>query len=173
MTTDLYQEYLYVIGKLKDVHGLDLDVDHRDIHTFFKDKRPLFKLLFGSFEKDGERSIVVSFHVDLPHPDVISWFIEIYKFHPLVKVYDSYMEDTAGETYLGEDALALKDLYNSQEVLSDWLDNKSEDEIEDFAKSEVQGKQPNTKLFSSKYQHDEAIMEFTRTKKPNSGETIH
>lgn len=175
MANELYQEYLHVIGRLKDVFGLHIDVDHKDIHTFYKDKRPLFKLFFGMFTKDPEPSIVVSFHVNMLHPEVISWFIHIYRLHPAIKIHDSYIEDSNGETYLGEDALALMETFQAQEILADWLDGATQEEMEEFATAPVYGRDPSTikKSFDSLREKNEAIIEFERLRKPTEDDEIH
>lgn len=170
---DLYQEYLFVIGKLKDTYNLHIDVDHKDIHTFYRDKRPLFKLMYGHFTKDEAPSIVVSFHMDLFHAEAIQWYINIYHFHPLVQLQDSYMEDSNGETYLGEDALALKEVYQAQEILSKWLENHTKEEIKDFTESKVVGREKPSRVFDSLNQKDEAIIEFSRMKKPEDEGDMH
>lgn len=173
MLINLYQEYLYVIGKLKDTYNLDVDVDHKDIHTFFRNKRPLFKLFFGIFEQDKEQSIVVSFHLDIYHPEAIQWFIKIYNIHPQVKLHDSWIQDSAGETYLGEDALSIKEVYNSQRILDDWLNSHNEEDIEKFIKADVVGRERNSKKsFDSLKQKDEAIIEFKRMSKPTDDSEV-
>lgn len=174
MITDLYQEYLYVIGKLKDVHGLHIEVDHRDVHTFFKDKKPLFKLLYGTFQEDPDPAIVVTFHMDLTHPEAIMWFSNIYRIHPLLRLHDSYLEDSNGETYLGEDAMALRETYMSQDILATWLDNHDEEEIKEFVEAKVVGREPKaTKTFDSLKQRDEAMIEFSRIKRPDDDDQVH
>ena len=92
MSNESYQNYLYLIGQLKDIHGLTIDVDHEDIHSFYKDKKPIFKLFYGIFPGNGEPTIVVSFHIDLKHPEVIKWFINIYRIDATIAIHDSYIE---------------------------------------------------------------------------------
>lgn len=174
MTDDSYQEYLRLIGNLKDKFGLTIDVDHRDIHTFFKDKKPLFKLFHGIFNSDDAPSIVVSFHIDLFHPEAVAWFINIYHFHSDIAMHDSYIEDSAGETYLGEDAMALKETYMAQEILNDWLDGSTSEEMRQFANAPVLGRDRDPKKsFNSQTQKYEAIIEFERIKKPGDDEEVH
>lgn len=172
--SEQYQEYLRVIGRLKDLFGLSIDVDHEDIHTFYKDKRPLFKLFFGIFAQEAEPSIVVSFHIDLLHPEVIGWYIQIYRQHSAIGLHDSWIEDSAGETYLGEDAAALKETYQAQEILTTWLDNSSHEEMGEFAKAPVYGRErdPN-KVYDSQTERLEAKIEFERLKKPTEDDNVH
>lgn len=174
MTKDLYHEYIYVIGKLKDIYNLHVDVDHKNIHTFYKDKKPLFKLFYGMFSKEDDYSIVVSFHLDLLHIEVIQWFYNIYAIHPLLRIHDSYIEDSNGEYYLGEDALALKELYEAQKVLSHWLENYDKEDIEAFVSAKVTGRErtPNQQ-FNVDVQKEDAIAEFDRIKKPDEDESVH
>lgn len=174
MITDMYQQYLYLIGKLKDVYSLHVDVDHKDIHTFYKDKKPVFKLFYGMFSENPEEAIVVSFHIDLIHAEAISWFIYIHAIHPLIKIHDSYIEDSNGETYLGEDAIAIQDLYFSQDVLNHWLEEHDEEEIRDFTNSKVVGREsePN-KTFDSLTERTQAMIEFERVRKPGSEEEVN
>lgn len=169
-----YQEYLWMIGKLKDTFGLHIEVEHQDIHTFFKDKRPLFKLFFGMFTKDESPSVVVSFHVDMFHPEAIKWFINIYQLNPHIVIHDSWIEDSAGETYLGEDAMALKETYQAQEILTQWMENSSQEEMGEFAKAPVYGRErdPN-KVYDSQHERMEAIIEFERMRKPTDDDEVH
>lgn len=172
--SELYQEYLRVIGKLKDVHGLTVDVEHEDIHTFIKGKQVLFKLFFGQFTQDSDPSIVISFHIDLYHHEAIIWFVNTYRIYPSIQVHDSFIEDSAGETYLGADAMALKETYQAQEILNKWLDGSSEEEMEEFVNSEVRGREPNPrKSFDSRREKDEAIIEFNRLRKPPDDDQVH
>jgi hypothetical protein len=169
----MYQEYLFVIGKLKDQFKLDLEVSHREVHTFFKDKRPIFKLLYGTFEKEASPVIVVSFHIDLTHSEAIMWFVDLYKIHPLIRLHDSWIEDSNGETYLGEDADAIKHVFTTQEILSDWLDNHDEEDTREFVNAKVVGRDRQLKPFDSLNQKAQAIQEFVRIKKPDDGESVH
>lgn len=174
MFTNLYQEYLYLIGKLKDIYKLTVDVDHRDIHTFLTGKRPVFKLFFGTFEKDAAPSIVVSFHIELGHHEVIQWFLKIRSLHPMLQLHDSYIEDGDGLYHLGEEALTIQKIYRAQEILREWLNNKTIEEIEDFSQSKVEVKErdPN-RSFNSQLEHHKAMMEFDSMRKPNEDEEVH
>lgn len=174
MKRELYQDYLRVIKSLKEAYKFDVEVDHADIHSFYRDKKPVFKLFFGAFQKDTEPTIVVSFHVDLFHPEAIAWYINIYRLFPMIEMHDSYIEDANGETYLGEDALALREVYQAQEVLTNWLESSSREEIEEFAKAPVTGRErdPN-KSFDSQNQRVEATIEFDRIRKPGDDDQIH
>lgn len=174
MTNERYQDYLHLIGQLKDIHKLHADADHQDVHSFYKDKKPLFKLFFGTFEKSKTQSIVVSFHLDLKHHEAIRWFVDIYKLENDVVIHDSYIEDDAGETYLGDDAEVIRDIFTSQEVLKDWLDTSSRQQIETYTKSKVIGRdrEPN-KSFDSQLEAGRAIIEFDKIKKPGNGEQVH
>lgn len=170
----MYQEYLRVIGKLKDIFGLHIDVDHQDIHTFYKDKRPLFKLFFGSFSQQENPSIVISFHLSLLHQEAIRWFINVYQIHPSVALHDSYIEDSDGNTHLGEDALAIEEVYMAQEILAEWLETHTEEEIKYFATSKVVGKSKDPqKIFDASRQKDVAIMDFDKMRKPTDDDQIH
>jgi hypothetical protein len=175
MAKEKYQEYLHLIGRLKDVYGIHADVDHQDIHVFTKDKRQIFKLFFGVFNKQPEEpSIVVSFHVDLMHAEAIIWFMNIQKLYPDILLHDSYIEDSSGETYLGEDAEALKEVYMAQEILGQWLENSSREEMEEFATSKVVGRvRDSKKNFDSRNEKQEAIIEFDRLRKPSDDDQIH
>ena len=165
---DMYQQYLYVIGLLKDRHGLNIDVDHANIHTFYKDKRPLFKLLYGAFEKDSDvKTIVVSFHLDLHHVEAINWYINIYNAHPLTQIHDSYYEDSNGEYYLGEDAIMIRETFNTQEILAAWLEDHDVEDTRLFVESKVVGRTRNlSQSFNSDAQREQALEEFKRLGKP-------
>lgn len=174
MITDLYQEYIYLIGQLKDVYKLDVEVDHKDIHSFYHNKIPLFKLFFGVFSKQSTPSIVVSFHIDMIHAEAIMWFSRIYSIHPLLQIHDSFIEDSNGETYLGEDAIAIKEVYMAQDILEVWLENESPERMKEFVEGKVVGRQRNPeKTFNSQYEKSEAIIEFERLRKPDDDEEVH
>lgn len=162
-----YQEYLFVIGKLKDVYNLDVDVSHRDIHTFYDKKKPVFKLMFGQYNENQETGIVVSFYIDIKVTEAINWFISISEIHPMVRVAEVYIEDDKGETFLGEDAEFIKNLKFQREVLDHWLSNKGQDEMKEFVKSKIVGAPRNyKKSYDSRHDSDKAIIEFEYLKKP-------
>lgn len=172
MVTSLYEQYLFVIGKLKDTYKLDIEVDHRDIHTFYKDKRPLFKLFYGMFTKEDDPCIVVSFHIDMYHPEAIQWFINIYALHPLIRMHDSYIDDDNGETYLGEEAVALQEMRRTQHVLEHYLENHDTEEIKQVVDSKIVGRHVRPNIFDSQIQRQEAIIEFQRLGKPSDDDEI-
>lgn len=174
MSDESYQNYLYLVGQLKDIHSLTVDVDHRDIHSFYKDKQPLFKLFHGMFTGDGQASIVVSFHINLRHSEVIRWFINIYRLEDTIAIHDSFIEDDNGETYLGEDAETIRDVYFSQEVLKDWLESADREDVEKFTEAKVVGRvREANKPFDAEAQREEALIEFDRIRKPSDDEEVH
>lgn len=173
MITTLYQEYLFVIGKLKDVYKLEVDTNHRDIHTFYQNKVQLFKLMFGAYE-NGDHQIVVSFHIDVTSRDAIYWFLNIQYFYPMLKAVDHHIEDDKGETYLGSEATAIQNLLMQRNTLDYWLTEKSEKDMKDFVDGEVVGKVRNPKQsYNSQEESSKAIMEFDRMKKPSDDEDTH
>lgn len=174
MSKDSYHDYLYLIGELKDRHGLTIDVDHQDIHSFYKDKKPLFKLFYGMFTGTENPSIVVSFHIDLKHPEVIKWFINIYQIDGTIAIHDSYIEDDNGETYLGEDAETIKDVYLSQDILREYLENSEIEDIEKFTEAKVVGRErESNRSFNTDTQRHEAMIEFDRIRRPSDDEEVH
>lgn len=171
MLTTLYQEYLYIIGRLKDLYKLTIEVDHKDIHSFFENGKPLFKLFYGVFSKADSPTIVVSFHIDMAHQDAITWFVRIFKLHPLLQVHESFIEDAAGETYLGEDAKTLKNTMFAQEVLDEWLGSADHQDVLAFVEADVYGRsRDNNRAFL--VDDDTAMIEFARMKKPHNNEDI-
>lgn len=172
MITSLYQEYLYVVGKLKDQYKLTVEPDHQRIHTFFNGKSPIFKLLFGLSAESGETDIVVTFHIDVPTPHAIQWFINIVNIHPMLKVHDVYIEDDRGEMYLGKEAQKLWLLKFEQDTLAYWLQNHEKDDMFKFVNGKVYGRQVDRKQsFVSDVQSTKAKTEFDLMKKPsNDGE---
>lgn len=172
MFSSLYQEYLYVVGKIKDIHGLDCEVNHRDVHTFYDGKRPLFKLVFGTFNKEDSDSIVILFHIEMRHPEVIIWFSKIYNIHPMLRLNDSWIEDDKGDYFIGENAEKIFEIYRAQEVLATWLETHTKEEIEDFVQSKVEGADPTPKTFESK-QLEAATKEFERLRKASDDDEVH
>jgi hypothetical protein len=173
MIIDLYQEYLYVIGMLKDVYKLEVETAHRNIHTFFVNKSQTFKLMFGTYQ-NGSNQIVVTFHIDVPSRDAIYWFLNIQHFYPMLKVVDHHIEDDKGETYLGSDASTIKNLMMQRNTLEHWLDNKTEQEMKDFVDGEIVGKVRDPKRsYDSQTEPSKAIIEFTRMQKPSDDEDTH
>lgn len=174
MSSQHYQQYLYLIGQIKDKFNLSIDVDREDIHTFYQGKRPLFKLFFGTHAEDTEPSIVISFHLDLLHPEVIIWFNEVYEMHPTLQLQDSYYEDSHGDAFLGEDAIYLQDVMHAQEVLSEWLGSASNEEIEEFATAPVTGNpEAGLQAFRSPTDIDPAIIKFNNMVRAASDDEIH
>lgn len=173
MLMDLYQEYLYIIGQIKDIYKVDAYPDHKEIHTFSIKGAPLFKLFYGVFQNDKEPSIVLAFHIDMIHPEVIKWFTAIYNISPVVSIHDSWIDDSNGETYIGEDAITIQEVYRAQNILSDWLENHTKEEIEEFTKMDVSGRAAAPrKVFDSQTGRDMAIMEFKRLNKPDDGDPV-
>lgn len=162
----MYEQYLWLIGKLKDQHKLTVEADHRDIHTFYNGKQPVFKLLFGQFSGKDSQEIVISFHIDLKAPEAIQWFTNVQTLHPSVRLTEVHIEDDAGETFLGEDAQKIADLKIQQEVLRMWItgeENKTE--IKQFVASKVVGRMKDRKFFDTS-EMEKAIIEFDLMKKP-------
>lgn len=173
MITDLYQEYLFVIGKLKDIYKLEAETNHRNIHTFFVNKNQTFKLMYGTYTT-GTNQIVVSFHIDVSSRDAIYWFLNIQHFYPLLKVVEHHIEDDKGETYLGSDASAIQNLLIQRNTLDHWLTQKSEREIKDFVDGEIIGKVRNPKQsYNSQEESGKAIIAFEHMKKPSDDEDSH
>lgn len=174
MAEERYQEYLRLIGNLKDVFNLHVDVDHKNIHEFYDGKRPLFKLFFGMFTKTDDPTIVVSFHVDLQHSEAIRWWHKMVSAYPRLALHDSYIEDSSGETYLGEDAMAIKEVFQAQTILTQWLETSTREDMEQFVKAPVTGREREAyKSFDSHHERTEAIIEFERVRKPSDDESIH
>lgn len=174
MVLTMYQQYMYIIGKLKDVHKLDVEVSHKDIHTFYKDQTPLFKLLFGQYVTDGHHSIVVSFHIDVDSPQAIYWFLTIQGYQPDLTVTEQYAEDDKGEMYLGDDAKIIKNLRFQRDTLEYWLTNKSEDQMKDFVEGKIVGKiRDPKKSYDSRHEMAKAIIDFERLREPDDDEDTH
>lgn len=174
MLQDMYQEYLYVIGKAKDGYKLDVDVEHRNIHTFYQNKVPLFKLIFGKFSDQEFDSILVSFHIDIKSSKAVTWYANLYKITPFIAVTDHYIEDDQGETYLGEDADIIKNLKLQRNILEHWLSEKSPEEIQGFVESKILGRiRDPKKSFDSLKQSEQAILEFEKMKKSVNDEDVH
>lgn len=169
-----YSDYLELVEQLKLDHKLEVDQEHSEVHSFLKNDIVIFKLMYGTYDKDRKPSVVVTFQIDLKHHEAIYWFVEIYKLDASIIIHDSFMEDDAGETYLGEEAEIVRDLKKSQEILKDWLDTSSPQQIETFTKSKIIGQtRDHTKSFDSQFEKDEAIIDFTKTRKPGDGENMH
>lgn len=174
MIMTMYQEYMYVVGQLKDAFKLEVDVPHRDVHTFYHNKRPIFKLMFGTYAESKETCVVVSFHITISITDAIEWYKRILKIHPLIKVVETYIEDQNGETYLGEDAEYIRSFIQQREILNHWLDNRTEDEMKEAAAKKVVGKKRDyRKSYHSHSESERATIEFDLLKKPENTEDIH
>ncbi len=173
MLSDAYQEYLYLIGKLKDTYKFDVDAEHRHIHAFYLDKKPLFKLFYGIFSNENTNSIVVSYHMDMKHHEVIDYFIKIYRICPIIAVQHAYIEDDLGETYLGEDAEVIKNAKITQEVLENWLGKSSEEDMQKYVDAKVMGRDRDPKrMFDASVEKEKAQIEFDRIRKPFSDDEI-
>jgi hypothetical protein len=171
---NFYQEYLYVIGKLKDVHGLHVDVDHKDVHTFYKGKQQLFKLLHGTFSEDGTPTIVVTFQIELDAKEIIQWYLNVSNVHPMVKMMESYFEDVAGEIFYGEDAKKLLTVKHDQQCIKEYLAHYDTKGLREFASAKVVGRERDPKkLYISHLEMDQAIKEFETMKKPVEDDEVH
>ena len=169
-----YAEYLAVVGKVKDVMGLTVEVPHKDIHTFFKDKTPLFKLLYGTFEESKSADIVISFHVDVPANEAMQQYYVIHKIHPWLKLVEEHIEDDAGETYMGEDARILRDTFLEQVILKKWLEKNDPELIREFVGSQIVGRERDlSRSYSANHERDLAIREFEMMQKPLKKEEVH
>lgn len=168
MITDMYQQYLWLIGQLKDLYKLHVEVDHQDIHTFYQNKHPMFKLLYGRFTNSAEDYIVLSFHINVSATEAIEWYVRIKNQHPEIKISEVYIEDDRGETYLGEDATRIYTAKVEQQVLRAWLaDNKSSKEnIIKFVESKVVGRVRDHKKPYAEKDFEKALIEFDLMKKP-------
>jgi hypothetical protein len=174
MIVTLYQEYLLVIKRLTEIYKLHVDVGHKDSHTFYKDKVPIFKLLFGTSRETGETNIVVSFHIGLKIHNAVAWFVSIYHEHPLIQVAESFIEDSQGELYIGEDAEFIQKLIQEREIIIHWLDNRSPEEMIKLAKTPVIGrKRDYRKSYHSRLDVEEATIEFEHLKKPKDDGDVH
>lgn len=166
-----YQNYLHLIGLLKDAYKFTVDVAHRDIHTFIKDKKHIFKLLFGEDKDVGIPSIVISFHIDVPSHEALEWFLKIKKQFDPIKFAPYYVEDDVGETYLGSDALKIKNIITTQEVLAKWLETKNEEDMQEFIRSDVVGRAENhRRVYDSRNEFELAKIEFDRLRRPTDEE---
>lgn len=176
MIESQYQQYLWLIGKLKDVYTtLHVDADHKNIHTFYLNKLPLFKLFYGKYTNSGLDSIVISFHINVLAPEAIVWFKNVQDLHPPIRVADIWIDDDAGETYLGEDAEKIRDLMVQKEVLKMWQGQSHKKETQEFVSSKVLGRLPGKRIFDSSSQKevDQAIIEFENVKKPIDDGEVH
>jgi len=169
IVTSMYEQYLWLIGQLKEAHKLHVEPDHQDVHTFYRGKLQLFKLMYGRFADQSQDYIVVSFHINLSATDAIEWYVTIKNLHPPIKVADVYIEDARGETYLGEDATKIHTAMIEQQVLKVWLqdNNSKKEDIVKFVESKVVGRvRDHKKAYDSQTEMEKAIIEFDLMKKP-------
>lgn len=171
---NFYQEYLYVIGKLKDIHGLHVDVDHKDVHTFYKGKQMIFKLLHGTFSDDGTPSIVVTFQMELDAKEVIQWYLNICNVFPPIKLMESFFEDVAGEIFYGEDAKKLLTVKRDQQCIQEYLKHYDTKGLREFATAKVVGRERDPKrVYVKDTEMDLALKEFELMKKPVEDDEVH
>lgn len=169
IVTSMYEQYIWLIGQLKEIHKLHVEADHQDVHTFYSGKLQLFKLLYGRFTDSNQDYIVLSFHINLSATDAIEWYVVVKNYHPPIRVTDVYIEDARGETYLGDDATKIHTAMIEQQVLKAWLhDHKSKKEdIVKFVESKVVGRvRDHKRTYDSTTEMEKAIMEFDLMKKP-------
>jgi hypothetical protein len=159
MVKNMYEQYLWLIGQIKDLYKLHVDVDHKEIHTFVSERQPVFKLFHG------DDRIVVSFHINVSATNAIEWYVKLKNLHPPIVVTDVYIEDARGETYLGEDATKIYTAMVEQQVLKAWSNSKKDD-IKKFVDSKVVGRVRDPKKTYSQKELDKAIAEFDLMKKP-------
>jgi hypothetical protein len=174
MKHPLYTEFVAVAKELEEKLNLTVESNHDDIRTFLKGDVEIFKLLIGTFETTGDTEIVVSFHVALKPVETIGFYRKIDKIYPWFKLVECYIDDDMGETYLGEDAETLYNLFIQQEVLSNWFEKKTEDDAKEFVGQEIVGRERDLKRsYSSIFERDEALLEFERMAKPLKTDEVH
>lgn len=155
MTT--YETYLDLIKMLTERYSIRQEIEHKFIHEMFEAEIPLFKLIFAYNDKTKVNSILLSFHIDSAALDAVLWYSRIYNMYPGVKLTDSYMKDSRGETFLGQDAEVLRRYKLEQEILGDWSGTK--EEAAEFAKAPVRRKRPKSSQLVTK---DKALEEFNQ-----------
>ncbi|SRR6266481_1284532 len=168
MITTLYEQYIWLIGQLKDLHKVHVEADHQDIHTFYDGRFPLFKLLYGRFTNKKDDHIVVSFHINVSPTAAIEWWTNIRNQYPLLKVAETYIEDDRGETYLGDDATKIYTAKMEQQILKVWLETSksSKEDVKKFVESKIVGRNRDYKKSYKESEMDKALIEFDLMKKP-------
>lgn len=123
-----YDVYLDVIKKLNETYGTTVEVEHQFIHEFFEGPHAIFKLILND-TPEHPGILLVSFHLDLPSPAAIQWFLRIRQLDPTLFMTGCYLKDAQGNSHVGDDADILKMYMLEQEVISAWIQsNKDEEE---------------------------------------------
>lgn len=173
MITSLFQQYVWVIGQLKDRFKMTMETRHRESHEFFFENQPKFKLLYGRMENEQGNCIVFCPHIEMQTKEAIVWFCRVSELHPETVLWDVYLEDDRGESYLGRDAYALQHIYRQKQILEHWLENADEEDMNTFIEAKVYGREKDYKRqFDAFAQREQATTEFIRIRKPDSDDEI-
>lgn len=162
-----YSDYIFIIQKLKENHGLVEEVEHKHIHTMREGTVDLFRLLYGYDPDMDVNKLYVSFHLDVTPVDAILWFQKICNYVDRAYLAECYYQDDRGETYVGVDAEAIRLYKQEQLIISNWEADK--EETEKFLKAKIVGRPAVTKNFHNK----QLALEVFNIMKPNDDETQH
>lgn len=116
MTSEQYEN---IVTKLVKEFDLIADkTEHEAITEFYEGVLPTFKLILAAGETENESALIISFHVDVDAPSAIQWFLRVKALEPILYLSGSYMCDSYGVCYVGEEAEILKRYMLEQEILA-------------------------------------------------------
>lgn len=163
-----YPTYMELIKKLNELYGTVVFVEHSFIHEFYEGDIPLFKLILSSSDETQPPILIISYHVELPSPAAIQWFLRIQQIDPNLHITGCYLKDAQGISHVGEDAEILRMYVIEQEVISAWIKSDQE-EKEMLEKPNLNPPTPPSPVFVD---IDTATTEFNKMSKKKD-DTFH
>lgn len=109
-----------ILNQMRNLYGLTSDQEHEAIHEFFEGPLPVFKLILVNSD-EGPGFTMVSFHIEVQAAEAIQWYVRIRNLEPGLRVTACYLRDSAGTSYVGEDAQVLKLYMVEQDILSNYI----------------------------------------------------
>lgn len=137
--------YTEILNQMRILYGLTSDQEHEAIHEFFEGPLPVFKLILVTSD-EGPGFTMVSFHIEVQAAEAIQWFLRIRGLEPNLRVGPCYLRDTAGTTYVGEDAQVLKLYMVEQDILSNYIQGTKD--AEEIVNKELATKPSPLKTYS-------------------------
>ena len=158
-----------IIERLQAEYSLSVDrSEHESIVEFYEGPLPLFKLIVTTPPERTGPTLLISYHIELDAPSAIQWFLRVRHLDPNLMISESYLKDSKGVSYVGEDADILKMYMVEQDVVAAYM--QSEKDAEDILEQELPSHQPSPIKVYSEYK--KALAEFNRMEK-KKGEISH
>lgn len=157
MRTEYYEA---IVARLQKEFSLTADrSEHPAITEFFEGPLPLFKLIIAQ-DEDLTTSLYVSYQIQLDIPSSIQWFMRLRNLDPNIVVAPSYIKDSEGNSYVGEDAEIILMYMVEQDVITAFV--QSDKDAEDIVNKKALPQASPVKVYSN---YKKALTEFKNLRK--------